>query len=223
MSVRGYGEGASLHHLRLDDAHEIDHGSLQDAGVTKQCAAEIRQEVVARYTNELLDAGLHPGLIEIASWVIGTGNRNGESYLDAARRAHRTIAAHDHQENEVLVGHNGTWRQLRALGMFVTGADREQLFGAMDEADRAGNRLQADIGLIALLEELGLPPLDYINDESKRIGNAELVTVSIDSVTGIWTPESRLIPILPSGDRTPLTRETVGFNLLPFNGPDEWI
>ncbi len=62
-----------------------------------------------------------------------------------------------------------------------------------------------------------------MNDESKRIDNAELVEVAVDSSTRLWTPIKRIRPTLPEDPRVILTPETVSFVERTFNGADEWL
>ena len=234
---------APVEYSPLPNFQEITHGVLERTpGISREAAADHAAMSREAMTEAFTEAGITPSPEHIG-WVSPNGAGDGESYLEAGIRAYTAIDGHSPAPNTLFVGHNGAMRQARGLGIALNRAQRAELAGvagdffdsqleirslARDIVEQNGHLptkeelvnifrlgVQAAGRVVDFLAAHEVPQIDRMIGKRRRIGNGQIIQIGVQS-DGRWELQWRLNPILPDDPDTPITKENVKVDALPF-------
>ncbi len=193
----------------LPNFHEINHGKLQFARLLTGAANAQRAQTVSIFSKALGNfKGMDSELVaKYAGWVVPNGWGDGESYLDASRRAEDAVSSLRDRSNIALVGHHGLLRQMRALTGAVNLVGRQELAGehaATSEASEMAKEnvaaaciekgkgpkpevlealfmplAEASVPLVKLLGKLSIPAIGDVVQDGRSLGNGTIARVGI--------------------------------------------
>ncbi|HSX07192.1 MAG TPA: histidine phosphatase family protein [Candidatus Saccharimonadia bacterium] len=228
----------------LPGIHEIDHGSLQrdrkrvskgEANVYRAKSDDAMKLALGRCG---LGGEVESIAIRYAEWFTLNGRGDGESYLAAGIRAYRAVDAIKDEDGALIVSHNGSGREMRAIATATTLEQRMELSALYDEhllgvtavtqqrveAARVPGRelsieeltelfmslAHAAVPVAQKLLEWGVP----LRDGFRRVPNATIGSVGIRA-DGLWVRGELWQPRFPQNKRVPLRRDTVKADILP--------